>query len=97
MLIDWFTVIAQILNFLLLVVLLKHFLYGPILAAMDTRQQTIAQQLEEAKAAKREAEHEAEVHREKSLRVDIDRQALLAQAKIEAEEQRKALITQARG
>ena len=31
MLIDWFTVIAQILNFLVLVVLLKHFLYGPIL------------------------------------------------------------------
>ena len=96
MLIDWFTVVAQILNFLLLVVLLKHFLYGPILEAMDTRQQGIAQQLEKATAAEREAEREAEVYREKSLRVDIDRQALLAQAKIEAEEQRKVLITQAR-
>lgn len=96
MLIDWFTVIAQILNFLVLVVLLKHFLYGPILAAMDTREQTIAQELEKATAATREAEREAEVYREKSLRADIDRQALLAQAKIEAEEQRKVLITQAR-
>ena len=28
MLIDWFTVVAQIVNFLVLVALLKHFLYG---------------------------------------------------------------------
>jgi F-type H+-transporting ATPase subunit b len=30
-LIDWFTFSAQILNFLLLLFLLKRFLYGPIL------------------------------------------------------------------
>ena len=29
MLIEWFTVVAQIVNFLILVALLKHFLYGP--------------------------------------------------------------------
>ena len=28
MLIDWFTVVAQIVNFLVLVALLKHFLWG---------------------------------------------------------------------
>ena len=96
MLIDWFTVIAQILNFLVLIALLKYFLYGPILQAMDTREQTIVQQLAQATIAKGEAEREAEVYREKNLRVELDRQALLAQAKIEAEEQRKTLITQAR-
>jgi len=31
MLIDWFTVIAQVINFLILVWLLKKFLYKPIL------------------------------------------------------------------
>jgi F-type H+-transporting ATPase subunit b len=47
-LIDWFTVCAQIVNFLVLVALLKHFLYGPILRAMDAREQTIADRLAEA-------------------------------------------------
>ena len=36
--IDWFVLFAQIVNFLVLVFLLKHFLYGRILDAMDARQ-----------------------------------------------------------
>ena len=35
---DWFTVIAQIINFLILVALLKRFLYGPIIRAMERRE-----------------------------------------------------------
>ena len=38
MLIDWFTVVAQAANFLVLVWLLKRFLYKPILGAMDARE-----------------------------------------------------------
>ena len=34
MLIDWFTVAAQVVNFLILVWLLKRFLYQPILNAI---------------------------------------------------------------
>jgi large-conductance mechanosensitive channel len=37
-LIDWFTVVAQVINFLILVWLLKHFLYQPILDAIDARE-----------------------------------------------------------
>ena len=96
MLIDWFTVIAQTLNFLVLIALLKHFLYGPILRAMDAREQMIAQQLEKAAAAKCEADRQAESYRHKTVEIEVDRQALLAQARVEAEEQRKSLITQAR-
>ena len=36
--IDWFTLLAQIVNFLLLVWLLKHFLYGRVVRAMDERE-----------------------------------------------------------
>ena len=38
MLIDWFTVGAQALNFLILVWLMKRFLYQPILHAIDERE-----------------------------------------------------------
>ena len=45
MLIDWFTVAAQIVNFLILVYLLKRFLYGPLIRAMDAREKRIADEL----------------------------------------------------
>lgn len=45
MLIDWFTVIAQLFNFLLLVWLLKRFLYKPIMNAVDQREKLIEEQL----------------------------------------------------
>ena len=38
MLVDWFTVVAQVVNFLILVWLLKRFLYKPILRAIDERE-----------------------------------------------------------
>ena len=38
MLIDWFTVGAQVLNFLILVWLMKRFLYKPVLDAIDARE-----------------------------------------------------------
>ena len=43
MLIDWFTVGAQALNFIILVWLLKRFLYKPILDAVDAREKRVAQ------------------------------------------------------
>ncbi len=48
MLIDWFTVTAQLVNFLILIALLRHLLYRPILAAMARREQRIADALREA-------------------------------------------------
>ena len=48
MLIDWFTVGAQVLNFLILVWLLKRFLYKPILNAIDAREKRIAAELADA-------------------------------------------------
>ena len=37
MLINWFTVVAQIINFLILVGLLRWFLYQPILQVIEKR------------------------------------------------------------
>lgn len=70
MLIDWFTVVAQIVNFLILVWLLKIFLYKPILKMIADRQSEIDAQLNEAKLKKREAEEECEVFRKKNSEID---------------------------
>ena len=55
MLINWFTVIAQVINFVILIYLLKRFLYGPIIKAMEAREKAIADQLEKADKARQEA------------------------------------------
>ena len=57
MLIDWFTVGAQALNFLVLVWVLKHFLYKPILDAIAAREKGIAAKLADADAKTKEAKN----------------------------------------
>ena len=77
--IDWVTVIAQIINFLVLVFLLKRFLYVPIINAMDRRQQAIATSLEEAQQKSNVAESEALRYRQLQDNLEKDKNSLLAQ------------------
>ena len=77
MLIDWFTVVAQAINFLILVWLLKRFLYKPILHAIDEREKGIAAQLAEAEAKKAEAQKERDEFQHKNETFDQERAALL--------------------
>ena len=96
MLIDWFTVGAQALNFLILVWLMKRFLYKPILHAIDAREQRIARELADAAAQKTEAEKERETFREKNEAFDRQRAELLSRATKEAHAERLRLLDEAR-
>jgi len=94
--IDWFTFGAQIVNFAILVALLKRFLYGPILDAMDRRETAIAERLESARARQEDAEQEAQRYRAMQEDLRQERDARIAEAEREAEERRRELIQQAR-
>jgi len=96
MLIDWFTVSAQVLNFLILVWLLKHFLYKPILHAIDAREQRIARELGDADSKKTEAEKEREKFQKKNDEFEQQRDELLSKAKDEAKAERQRLLDEAR-
>jgi len=96
MLIDWFTVGAQIVNFLILVWLLKHFLYKPILDAIDAREKRIAAELADADAKKVEAQKERTDFEDKNKAFDQQRSALLGKAADEAKAERERLIDQAK-
>lgn len=94
--IDWFTVAAQAINFLILVGLLKHFLYGPIVRAMDEREERIAGRLEDAEREHREAdEQRQQLERERS-NLEERREEILAGARKEADEQREQALRDAR-
>ena len=66
MLIDWFTVIGQLLNFLVLVWLMKRFLYRPILNAIDEREKKIAAELADADTKKALAQKESDDFKKKN-------------------------------
>jgi F-type H+-transporting ATPase subunit b len=96
MLIDWFTVGAQTLNFIVLVWLLKHFLYQPILSAIDAREKRIAGELADANAKKAAAQKERDDFQHKNEEFDRQRAALLATATEEAKAERQRLLDEAR-
>jgi F-type H+-transporting ATPase subunit b len=96
MLIDWFTVGAQALNFIILVWLLKRFLYKPILDAVDAREQRIAAELADADAKKAEARKERDEFEHKNEEFDKQRAALLSKATDEAKAERQKLLDEAR-
>ncbi|MEA2084778.1 MAG: hypothetical protein U9O82_11220 [Thermodesulfobacteriota bacterium] len=86
MLIDWFTVIAQVINFLILIFLLKRFLYGPLIAAMNKREKRISDQLQTAEKLRLEAERRAlELSTEKE---ELSKNRVLLQTKAQREVQK---------
>jgi F-type H+-transporting ATPase subunit b len=96
MLLDWFTIGAQALNFLILVWLMKRFLYQPILHAIDAREKLIAQELADADAKKSEAQKERDEFQKKNEEFDRQRAALLTKATDEAKAERLRLLEEAR-
>jgi F-type H+-transporting ATPase subunit b len=96
MLIDWFTVAAQVINFLILVWLLKRFLYQPILDAIDAREKRIAAELADADGKKAEAEKERDEFQRKNEVFEQQRTALISQATNEAKAERQSLLDEAR-
>lgn len=96
MLIDWFTVGAQVVNFLILVWLLKRFLYKPILNAIDEREARIARELADADAAKAQARQERDEFEHKNQLFEQQRRTLMERATEEARAERKRLLDEAR-
>jgi F-type H+-transporting ATPase subunit b len=96
MLIDWFTVGAQALNFIVLVWLMKRVLYKPIMDAIDARETLVAAELAAAAAQKSSADQEVEEFKRKNEDFDRARATLLQQATEEANVEKARLLEAAR-
>jgi F-type H+-transporting ATPase subunit b len=93
--IDYFTLFAQIINFLVLVLLLRHFLYGRIIKVMDEREKRIESQLQEAEKKKKEAEDEADSYRKMKKDFLNEREGMLIAAREETQNIRRDLSKKA--
>jgi F-type H+-transporting ATPase subunit b len=94
--IDWFTTVAQIANFLILVYLLKRFLYRPILAAVARREEQITRHLVDAEELQALAAARHEEYEEKISAFDRQRDELLDRAERDAESRRLRMLEQLR-
>ena len=94
--IDWFTVIAQLVNFLILVWLLQRFLYKPVLNAIDEREKKIASQLEDAAVKKAKARKEKDLFIQKNEAFDREHAAKLEEARKRIKAERQRLYEEAR-
>jgi len=93
--IDWITVFAQIANFLVLVWLLKKFLYRPILDGIDAREAEISKRMQEARVAQDKAEAAEQEHLEQMRRLKAQQADISRTVQQEAEKQRDALMAEA--
>jgi F-type H+-transporting ATPase subunit b len=94
--IDWLTVAAQIVNFLILVWLLQRYLYRPIVEAMDAREQRIAARAMEAAQQQASAEREARAYRQRRDELEREKENVLRIALKEVDERRQSLEDAAR-
>lgn len=93
--VDWITVVAQLANFLLLVWLLKRFLYRPILDGIDAREAEIAERMQVAVRAREAASAAETEYQDQLAALRADQAAVEDTARRQAEAERDALLTQA--
>jgi F-type H+-transporting ATPase subunit b len=94
-LIDWFTVVAELINFLILFLLLKRFLFKPVVNAMDKREAMIANRLNEAERSLEEGERVKSEYEQMQARIQREHEELMTEAHRQAEQRRKELTDQA--
>ena len=90
------SLLIQALNFGLLLAVLWKFLYRPLLAKMDERTQAIRKSLDEAQAARAEAQRERESHAARIQAAHVEAQAIRDTALKEAGEEQRRLVDAAR-
>jgi F-type H+-transporting ATPase subunit b len=90
------SLLVQAVNFGLLLIVLAKLLYRPLLSKMEERSQAIKKSLEEAQAARAEAQREREEHAARIQAAHAEAQAIRAAALAEAAEEQRRLVEAAR-
>lgn len=94
--VDWVTVAAQIGNFLVLVWLLKRFLYKPILNGIDAREAEIATRMGEAEVAQKKATAAEAAFIEQKQKLLADNSVHAERIREQAEHEKDALLADTR-
>jgi F-type H+-transporting ATPase subunit b len=88
--------VYQLIVFLILLALLKKFAWGPLMGIMKQREEHIANQIDSAEKAKKEADALLEQHRQMLKDARQEAQSLIDNARKLGDEQREEIIQAAR-
>jgi F-type H+-transporting ATPase subunit b len=94
--IDLFVFFAQICNLMILMFLLKKFLFGKIIGAIDAREAKIGATFAEAEASRQEAETAAKTYDQKLRDLEERYEEMLNKSRLDAEARRDQLLEKAR-
>ncbi len=83
--VDWRLLLAQIVNFTILLTVLSIFVYRPLLRVIDERRERIRKSMEDAEKIAHQKEEQEKVRQEALRMLDTECGALLEKAKQEAE------------
>jgi F-type H+-transporting ATPase subunit b len=89
---DWSTFLLEIVNFLILVWLLKRFLYKPVLAAIAQRRTAIEKQLADAQTRQEEAKALEAQYRNRLAEWEKEKETLYAHLNEEIEARREKMM-----
>ena len=93
---DWSTLVLQTVNVLVLLWLLRRFLFRPVVAIIEQRKAAAEKLLADATAAREEALARSTQAAARDKAVAADRDRVLADARAAAETERAAFLAQAR-
>lgn len=92
----WLDSFYQLFAFIVLMVLLKKYAWAPLMKVMKDRENYIANEIEAAEKARKEANELLEQHRQMIKQARIETQEFIEQAKKQGEKQRDDIIEAAR-
>ena len=82
--INWPGLLTQVISFLILFILLKKFLYAPVVKMLEDRSEKIKSSLETAERVKQEAEKTTEVNESLMIKAREESQMLISEARDQA-------------
>lgn len=94
--IDWKLLIAQVVNFLILLFVLYKFAYGPILAMLEKRSEKIERGLADAEAAGKKLAESADMQKEILRKARAEAKGIVEKARAQAEKSKSEMATEAK-
>jgi F-type H+-transporting ATPase subunit b len=94
--IDWKLLIAQIINFLILLFVLYKFAYGPIVAMLEKRQKKIEQGLKDAEVARKNLEKSEERQKEILKKARREAREIIEKSHTQAEKSKSEIAAEAK-
>ena len=92
--IDWTLLVAQLVNFTILITILYYLLYKPMLDMFQKRKNTISRSLKEAKKIEEDLKNLEQVKETEMREARIQSKGLVTKATVTAEEQKERILAE---